>query len=90
MAIVRHVLANPLGLVDEAALDRLDDAARALVLARGPAGSADLVTVLATQVAKLARHIAGPYDPDTVFTGLIREQLDLARQQQKARKSVSE
>ncbi|MFI7301461.1 hypothetical protein [Streptomyces sp. NPDC050121] len=68
VAIVRHVLANRLGLVDESALDRLDDAARALVLARGAVGSADLVTVLATQVARLARHIAGPYDPDTVFT----------------------
>lgn len=90
VAIVRHVLADRLGLVDESALDRLDDAARALVLARGPAGSADLVTVLATQVARLARHIAGPYDPDAVFTGLIREQVDRARQQQKARKGVSE
>ncbi|MDQ1013597.1 hypothetical protein [Streptomyces afghaniensis] len=48
------------------------------------------MTVLATQVARLASHIAGPYDPDEVFTGLIREQVDRARQQQKARKVVSE
>ncbi|MDX2993359.1 zinc finger domain-containing protein [Streptomyces scabiei] len=90
VAIVRHVLANQLGLVDESSLDRLDDAARALVHARGPVGSADLVTVLATQVARLARHIAGPYDPDAVFTGLIREQVDRARQLQKARQGASE
>ncbi|GGZ39669.1 zinc finger domain-containing protein [Streptomyces bluensis] len=90
-AIVRHVLAARLGfaLADESTLDRLDDAAHALVLARGPTGSADLVTVLATQVARLASHIAGPNAPDAVFTGLIREQIDRARQQQKARKSAS-
>jgi len=90
VAIVRHILADQPGLADESALDRLDEAARALVLAHGPVGSADLVTVLATQVARLARHIAGPYDPDAVFTGLIREQVDRARQLQKARKGVSE
>ncbi|WP_421106962.1 hypothetical protein [Streptomyces sp. NEAU-S77] len=40
MAIVSHVLADRLGigLGDEATIDRLDDAARTLVLARGPIG----------------------------------------------------
>ncbi|WP_217215683.1 hypothetical protein [Streptomyces sp. AC550_RSS872] len=92
VAIVRHVMADQLGLslADESTLDRLDDAARALVLARGPVGSADLVTVLTILVARLARDIAGPYDPDKVFTGLIREQVDRARQLQKARQGVSE
>lgn len=91
VAIVSHVLADRLGidLADDSTLDRLDDAARALVLARGPIGSADLVTVLASQVAALANIVAGPFsDPETVFTALIREQVDLARQQQKARKSA--
>jgi hypothetical protein len=79
-----------LSLADELTLDRLDDAAHALVLARWPIGSADLVTVLATQVARLAGIIAGPYDdPDAVFTCLIREQVDRASQQQTGRKSVS-
>ncbi|WP_245608090.1 zinc finger domain-containing protein [Streptomyces hokutonensis] len=93
VAIVSHVLADRLGilLADESTLDRFDDAARTLVLARGPIGSADLVTVLASQVAKLATIIAGPFnDPETVFTTLIRDQVGLARQQQKARKSAAE
>ncbi|MDQ0935105.1 hypothetical protein [Streptomyces turgidiscabies] len=58
---------------------------------RGPIGSADLVTVLASQVATLANIIAGTgNDPETVFTALIRDQVDLARQQQNARKSFTE
>ncbi|MBA6439111.1 hypothetical protein [Streptomyces sp. GMR22] len=56
MAIVSHVLADRLGigLGDDPTIDRLADAARTLVLARGPIGSADLVTVLAVQVGILA------------------------------------
>ncbi|MFD9604774.1 hypothetical protein [Streptomyces sp. NPDC059970] len=80
-----------IGLGDEPTLDRLDDAARALALARGPIGSADLVTVLAAQVATLASIIAGPHgDPEAMYTGLIRDQVDLARRQRDAEKSISE
>ncbi|MFF1649952.1 hypothetical protein [Streptomyces sp. NPDC058240] len=93
VAIVSHVLADRLGisLGDEPALDRLDDAARALALARGPMGSADLVTVLAMQVAVLASTIAGPHgDPEATFTGLFRDQVDRVRRQQNPPKSTSE
>ena len=93
VAIVSHVLTDRLGIVlaDDSTLDRLDDAARALVLARGPIGSADLVTVLASQVATLANIVAGPgNDPETVFTDLIRDRVALARQQQNAHKSITE
>ncbi|MFE7403202.1 hypothetical protein [Streptomyces sp. NPDC057557] len=93
VAIVSHVLTHRLGigLGDEPTLDRLDDAARALALARGPIGSADLVTVLAAQVATLASIIAGPHgDPEAMYTGLIRDQVDLARRQRDAEKSISE
>ncbi|MYZ08196.1 hypothetical protein GT028_12600 [Streptomyces sp. SID2999] len=57
VAMVRQVLKTPLGSVleSEAALDRLDDAAQVLVMVRGPEGSADLITVLASQVAMLTR-----------------------------------
>ncbi|MFE7795674.1 hypothetical protein [Streptomyces sp. NPDC057460] len=63
VAIGSHVLANRLGigLGDEPTLDRLHAAACALAFARGPEGSADLVTVLATQVAALVSIIAGPH-----------------------------
>jgi hypothetical protein len=93
VAIVSHLLADRLGigLGDDSALDRFDDAARALVLARGPIGSADLVTVLASQVATLLGMISGPYSaPETVFTNLIREQVNHTRRQQALRKSLSE
>ncbi|WP_392757185.1 hypothetical protein [Streptomyces sp. LN590] len=93
VAIVSHVLANRLGigLGDDPTLDQLDDAARALALARGPEGSADLVTVLATQVAALVGTIAGPHgDPEAMFTDLIRDRVDLARQQRDTRRRISE
>ncbi|MFJ4577457.1 hypothetical protein ACIP4W_40140 [Streptomyces sp. NPDC088846] len=79
------------GLGDDPTLDRFDDAARALALARGPIGSADLVTVLAAQVATLASIIAGPHgDPEPMYTALIRDQVDHARQQRDAQQSVSD
>ncbi|MEU7665677.1 hypothetical protein [Streptomyces lincolnensis] len=64
MAIVSHVMADRLGigLGDDPTIDRLDDAARTLVLARGPLGSADLV----------------------------REHVNLARQQRNTQKDASE
>ncbi|MEU0698124.1 hypothetical protein ABZ349_29665 [Streptomyces niveus] len=47
-AVVGHVLTHRVNfsLGDEPTLNRFDDAVRALALARGPVGSADLVTVL--------------------------------------------
>ncbi|QMV04384.1 hypothetical protein GJU35_43925 [Streptomyces lincolnensis] len=51
-----------IGLGDDPTIDRLDDAARTLVLARGPLGSADLV----------------------------REHVNLARQQRNTQKDASE
>ncbi|MFD0034919.1 hypothetical protein ACFVJK_43265 [Streptomyces sp. NPDC127172] len=93
VAIVSHVLANRLGLAlgDEATLDQLDDAARTLALARGPIASADLVTVLAVQVAELTAATAGPHDDlDAVFTTRVRERVRLARQQRDAYGNDSE
>ena len=93
VAMVSHVLADRLGiaLADDAVLDRLDDAARTLVLARGPIGAADLVTVLASQVATLTNILAGgAITPETVYTALVRDQVNLARQREKARKSAPE
>ncbi|MGW2707221.1 hypothetical protein [Streptomyces sp. NPDC001340] len=81
MAVVSYVLADRLGigLADDVTIDWLDDAARTLVLARGPMGSADLVTTLASQVVTLAVIVAGPdSDPEAVFTGLISEQVTRA------------
>ncbi|MGW8800675.1 hypothetical protein ACWGN9_26900 [Streptomyces sp. NPDC055775] len=92
VAIVSHVLANRLGigLGDDPTLDRLDNAARALALARGPEESADLVTALATQVAALVGIIAGPHcDPEAMLTGLIRDRVDLARRQRATRRRIS-
>ncbi|MFE7043132.1 hypothetical protein ACFU9X_27950 [Streptomyces atratus] len=93
VAVVSHVLAHRLGigLGDEPTLDQFDDAARALALARGPIGSADLVTVLAAQVATLATIIAGPLgDPEVMYAAVIRDQIAQARQRQKAEKSIPE
>ncbi|MGW4078483.1 hypothetical protein ACWELB_34250 [Streptomyces asiaticus] len=93
VAIVSHVLADRLGigLGDDPTIDRLDDAARTLILARGPIGSADLVTVLAVQVGILAGVIAGPHgNPETVYTNLVREHVDHARQQRDVRRNASE
>ncbi|MEV7906616.1 zinc finger domain-containing protein [Streptomyces anulatus] len=92
VAIVSHVLAHRLGisLGDEPTLDQFDEAAYALALARGPIGSADLVTVLAAQVASLAGIIAGPFgDPEATYTAVIRDQVTQARRLQEE-KIVSE
>ena len=87
VAVVRHVLADRLGfaLGDEATLDRFDDAVRALVLARGPEGSADMITVLASQIATLALSLAGPVgDPETLLTTLVRSQVAHVRRHRHA------
>ncbi|MFI0915329.1 zinc finger domain-containing protein [Streptomyces abikoensis] len=88
VAIVRQVLADQLGIAlnDETTLDRLDAAVRALALARGPEGSADVITVLASQlVGMLTPSLArADGDPDVVFAMLIRAQVDRIRRQQRA------
>ncbi|MFD5555185.1 hypothetical protein ACFWIA_15270 [Streptomyces sp. NPDC127068] len=90
VAVVRHILADRLGLAlgDDTTLDRLDEVVRALVLARGPEGSADVITVLASQVATLTLGLAGPDgDPEGLFAASIRSQVDLARRQQRTERS---
>lgn len=82
VAIVRMFLADRLGLSlqGEEAMDRIDDAVRQLIEVRGPVGTADLVTVLASQAAALLSASAGPDgDPDALFEAVIRAQLDAAR-----------
>ncbi|WP_406277329.1 hypothetical protein [Embleya sp. NBC_00896] len=87
VAVVRHILADLPGIAlgDDTTLDRLDDAIRALVLARGPEGSADVITVLTSQVATLTLRLAGPDgDPAALLTTLIRSQVDHVRRQRHA------
>jgi hypothetical protein len=82
VAVVRFFLADRLGIAleDQATLDRVDDAVRQLLAARGPVGSADLVTVLASLIATLLSEIAGPNgDPEALFDSMIHAQLDRAR-----------
>ncbi|UPZ33871.1 hypothetical protein MUK60_42405 [Streptomyces sp. LRE541] len=86
VAIVRMFLADRLGLVlhGEEAIDRIDAAVRKLIEVRGPVGTADLVTVLASLVAGLLSANAGPDgDPDALFEEMIRAQLDMARRMQR-------
>ncbi|MFE5328214.1 hypothetical protein ACFRCG_17740 [Embleya sp. NPDC056575] len=91
MAVVRHIPVDLLGIAlgGDPTLDRLDDATRALVLARGPEGSADVITVLASQVVTLTRRMTGPGgDPAALLTTLIRSQVDHARPQRDAEQRV--
>ncbi|MGA5566615.1 zinc finger domain-containing protein [Streptomyces platensis] len=55
VAVVRMFLADRLGLFlqSEEAMDRIADAVRKLIEVRGPVGTADVVTVLASQVASM-------------------------------------
>ncbi|MER7539532.1 hypothetical protein ABTX77_32820 [Streptomyces sp. NPDC097704] len=55
VALVRRSLADRHGrvLLDEETLDRLDHDVRAPLLARGPEGSAEIVTILTAQIASL-------------------------------------
>ncbi|MZF88292.1 hypothetical protein [Streptomyces sp. SID5643] len=82
VAVVKIFLAERLGLSleDEATLDRIDDAVRRLLQARGPERSADLVTVLASLITALLSTMAGPDgDPEALFDSLIRAQVNEAR-----------
>ncbi|MGW8701859.1 hypothetical protein ACWGOK_33900 [Streptomyces eurythermus] len=79
-------LADRLGLFlqGEEAMDRIDDAVRKLIDVRGPVGTADVVTVLASQVASLLAASAGPDgDSGGLFDTMIRAQVDMARKMQK-------
>ncbi|MFE7116807.1 hypothetical protein ACFU99_15465 [Streptomyces sp. NPDC057654] len=82
VAVVRMFLADRLGLFlqGEEAMDRIDDAVRKLIEVRGPVGTADLVTVLASFVAALLSANAGPDgDPEALFDTMIRAQIDMVR-----------
>lgn len=82
VAVVRMFLADRLGLFlqGEEAMDRIDDAVRKLIEVRGPVGTADVVTVLASQVASLLAASAGPDgDPEALFDTMIRAQIDMVR-----------
>ncbi|WP_030694368.1 hypothetical protein [Streptomyces globisporus] len=71
VAVVRMFLADRLGLFlqGEEAMDRIDDAVRKLIEVRGPVGTADVVTVLASQVASLLAANARPDgDPEACST----------------------
>ncbi|KIF02960.1 hypothetical protein PL81_27010 [Streptomyces sp. RSD-27] len=82
IAVVKAFLSERLGIAlkDDATLDRLDAAVQELVEARGPAATADLVTVLASYVVSFTALMAGPGgDLDEFFDTYIRTQLDTAR-----------
>nr|MDT0521282.1 hypothetical protein [Streptomyces sp. DSM 41633] len=85
-AIVRHFLADRLALTlgDEASLDLFDETARTLVLARGPEGAADVITVLVSQVVAFLPMLAGPgRDIEVAYTEWLRSQVAHARRQQR-------
>ncbi|RPF25589.1 hypothetical protein EDD96_7113 [Streptomyces sp. Ag109_G2-6] len=93
VAVVRMFLAERLGLFlqGEEAMDRIDDAVRKLIEVRGPVGTADMVTVLAYQVASLLAASAGPNgDPEALFDTVIRAQVDMARKMQKIQRERAE
>ncbi len=93
VAVVRMFLAERLGLLlqGEEAMDRIDDAVRKLIEVRGPVGTADVVTVLASQVASMLAATAGPDgDPEALFDTVIRAQVDTARTMQKIQKERTE
>lgn len=85
VALVRRFLADGLSLLmDDAVMDRIDDDVRTLLLARGPEGSAEVVTVLASQIARLLILAAPDGDPDALYRDWIRSQIESAREFQRA------
>lgn len=93
VTVVRMFLADRLGLFlqGEEAMDRIDDAVRKLIEVRGPVGTADVVTVLAHQVASLLAATAGPDGaPEALFDTMIRAQVDMAREMQKIQRERAE
>ncbi|MGW0886507.1 zinc finger domain-containing protein [Streptomyces sp. NPDC002671] len=88
-ALVRRFLADGLSLLmDDAVIDRIDDDVRTLLLARGPEGSAEVVTVLASQVATLLSLAAPDGDPDALYSDWIRSQIESARDYQRAEQGL--
>ncbi|NEB59277.1 hypothetical protein G3I61_05940 [Streptomyces diastaticus] len=78
----RHLRSDAeVGLLQgEEAMDRIDDAVRKLIEVRGPVGTPDVVTALASQVASLLAASAGPDgDPEALFDTMIRAQIDMVR-----------
>ncbi|PJM98646.1 hypothetical protein CG740_35015 [Streptomyces sp. CB01201] len=93
VAVVRMFLADRLGLLlqGEEAMDRIDEAVRQLIEVRGPVGTADMVTVLASLVTALLSASAGPDgDPEALFDMVIRAQVDTARTIQKIQRERAE
>ncbi|MFE5595228.1 hypothetical protein [Streptomyces sp. NPDC056549] len=84
VALVRRSLADRYGrvLLDTETLDRLDHDVRALLLARGPEGSAEIVTILAAQIASLIMG-AAPEAPDAAYNQMVTDQLAAARARQR-------
>ncbi|MCX5078464.1 hypothetical protein OG321_39170 [Streptomyces sp. NBC_00424] len=84
--IVRHLLVDRLALTlgDEEALDLFDEAARTLVLARGPEGAADMITALVFQIVAFLPMLAGPdRDIELAYTEWLGSQITHARRQQR-------
>ncbi|MEU5836330.1 hypothetical protein ABZ820_22050 [Streptomyces diacarni] len=93
VSVVRMFLADRLGLFlqGEEAMDRIDDAVRQLVEVRGPVGTADLVTVLASFVSALLTANVGPDgDPEALFEAVIRAQVDMARRMRTIERDLSD
>ncbi|MGW6488194.1 hypothetical protein [Streptomyces sp. NPDC055056] len=85
ITVVQLFLTHELGLVlqDEATLDRIDDDVRELLRARGPVGTADMVTVLASLVTSLLNSAATPDgSPQALFDSLIHNQVETTRRLQ--------
>ncbi|KOU67426.1 hypothetical protein ADK55_03555 [Streptomyces sp. WM4235] len=82
--IVRHLLVDRLALTlgDEEALDLFDEAARTLVLARGPEDAADMITALVFQIVAFLPMLAGPdRDIELAYTEWLGSQITHARRQ---------
>ncbi|MFB7341246.1 hypothetical protein ACFCZ6_14410 [Streptomyces hydrogenans] len=84
VALVRRFIAdqNGLLLLDKEILDRLDQDVRALLLMRGPEGSAEIVTVLAAQLAGLMT-MSAPQTAGEAYTALVTGQIDVTRERER-------
>ncbi|MCZ0983748.1 hypothetical protein O1L60_44070 [Streptomyces diastatochromogenes] len=91
VALVRRFLADRTGreTVSEEVLDHYDQEVRALLLARGPEGSAEIVTVLAGQLASLLKGMS-PIAPDAVYTEVVTKQIAYARAHQRLGRLLSD
>ncbi|MER5359028.1 hypothetical protein [Streptomyces sp. NPDC002785] len=91
VALVRRFLADRAGqeTVSEEVLDHYDQEVRALLLARGPEGSTEIVTVLAGQLASLLKG-ANPKAPDAAYTEAVTKQISYARAHQRLERLLSD